>query len=106
MINSKLLKPTLNLALSVALMLPMIAVIETSVVESQQAFAQEQSQRKAKRVESIRQQYIKRFEKIQEAFDAENYGEATRQLDKLKAEEQLNNIESCLLYTSPSPRDS
>lgn len=93
MINSKLLKPTLNLALSVALMLPMIAVIETSVVESQQAFAQEQSQRKAKRVESIRQQYIKRFEKIQEAFDAENYGEATRQLDKLKAEEQLNNIE-------------
>jgi len=93
MINIKLLKPVLTTVLSAALLMPMAAVIETSVVESQQVFAQEQSQRKTKRVESIRQKLVKTFEKIQEAFDAENYAEATRQLNKLAREEELNNIE-------------
>ena len=93
MINAKFLKPILTMALSTALVLPITAVIETSVVQSQQAFAQEQSQRKTKRVESIRQKLVKTFEKIQEAFDAENYTEASRQLDKLAREEELNNIE-------------
>lgn len=93
MIKIKLLKSILATALSAALILPLSAVIETSLLDSQRAFAQEESQRKTKRVESIRQKLIKTFEKIQEAFDAENYTEATRQLDKLAKEEELNNIE-------------
>ena len=93
MINTNLLKPIVTMALSAALVLPIAGVLETSLVESQQAFAQEQSQRKTKRVESIRQGLIKTFEKVQEAFDADNFSEATRQLQKIEKEQELNNIE-------------
>jgi len=97
MISTRLLKPILTIALSTALVLPLTAVVETSLLATQQAFAQEQSQRKTKRVESIRQQHIKTFEKIQEAFDADNFTEANRQLSKLAGEGDLNNIEKAYI---------
>lgn len=61
----------------------------------QSAMAQEEQKpkRKTKKVESIRQKHIKSFEKITEAFDAENLTEANRLLDKLSKEEDLNGIE-------------
>jgi len=97
MISTRLLKPILTIALSTALVLPLTAVVETSLLATQQAFSQEQSQRKTKRVESIRQQHIKTFEKIQEAFDADNFTEANRQLSKLAGEGDLNNIEKAYI---------
>ncbi len=51
------------------------------------------TKRKAVRIESIRQKHVKNFEKINEAFDAENITEAQRLLAKLEAEPDLNNIE-------------
>ena len=93
MTSTKLLKPVLTIVLSTALVLPITALVESTLLTAQQAIAQEQSQRKTKRVESIRQSLIKDFEKIQEAFDADNFTEATRLLDKLSREGELNNIE-------------
>lgn len=70
-----------------------IAGISTPLF-GQQANAQEDKpQRKTKRVQSIRQKHIKTFEKINEAFDAENLTEANRLLTKLQAEPDLNGIE-------------
>ena len=85
-------KRLLNTVLMSALVVVATGV-EVSITSSQQAFAQEQSQRKTKRVESIRQKHIKTFEKISEAFDAEDYPTVLRFLDKLNREDDLNNIE-------------
>jgi len=76
-----------------------MAGVEVTIVDSQQAQAQEENKprRKAKRVESIRQKHIKTFEKINEAFDAENIPETTRLLNKLEKEPDLNNIEKAYL---------
>jgi len=95
MSNMKLINPLLKPVMAAALALPLLAGIETVVIESQQAQAQEENRpaRKTKRVESIRQKHIKTFEKINEAFEAENNGEASRLLSKLQSEPDLNNIE-------------
>jgi hypothetical protein len=63
---------------------------------SQSAYAQEGESKpkpRTTRVQSIRQKHIKTFEKINEAFDAENISEASSLLAKLEAEPDLNNIE-------------
>lgn len=95
------IKPLLSAALVTALMLPFVATVETVVLDSQVAHAQKdkskQPTRKAKRVESIRQKHIKTFEKIQEAFEAENNAEVKRLLDKMGREEDLNNIEKAYI---------
>ncbi|MEM7357487.1 MAG: CDC27 family protein [Pseudomonadota bacterium] len=81
--------------LSLALVLPLMVATELTFVGSQ-AVAQDdegQPRRKAVRVESIRQKHIKNFEKVNEAFDADNIAEATRVLNKIAAEPDLNNIE-------------
>jgi len=75
-------------------LLPLLSVIEVSVISSQQAYAQA----KTKKVQSIRQKHIKAFEKIQEAFEEENNREITRQLDKLSKETDLNNIEKAYIH--------
>ncbi len=93
MTSFKLVKRLSKPVISAALVMPLLVGVEVSIAPSQQAYAQEQSQRKTKRVESIRQKHIKTFEKINEAFDAEDYNSATRLLDKLAGEEDLNNIE-------------
>jgi len=81
---------------TVALITPLLLVAETAVFSSE-AFAQGntegQSKRKAVRVQSIRQKHVKNFEKVNEAFDADNTAEAKRLLDKIAAEADLNNIE-------------
>lgn len=91
----KLINPLLTPVIAAALALPLVAGVETMFVESQQAQAQEENkpQRKTKRVESIRQKHIKTFEKINEAFEAENNAEVGRLLTKLEKEPDLNNIE-------------
>jgi len=96
----KLVNPILKPVFMVALALPLMAGVEVTIVDSQQAQAQEENKprRKAKRVESIRQKHIKTFEKINEAFDAENIPETTRLLNKLEKEPDLNNIEKAYLY--------
>lgn len=66
----------------------------TTTVFGQPAAAQEDKpKRKTKKVQSIRQKHIKTFEKINEAFDAENVAEAQRLLTKLASEDDLNGIE-------------
>lgn len=78
------------------LTLPFLMVAESTIVAGQSAQAQEEQKkprRKAKRIDSIRQKHIKTYEKINEAFDAENVAEAQRLLDKLAAEPDLNNLE-------------
>jgi len=97
MTNLKLVKGLSKSVITAALALPLLAIVEVNVMPSQEAFAQEQSQRKTKRVESIRQKHIKTFEKINEAFDAEDYTAATRLLDKMRSEEDLNNIEKAYI---------
>lgn len=60
---------------------------------SQFTFAQDdEPQRQTKRVQSIPQALVKDFEKVNEAFEAENYAEAERVLATLRAKEDLNNI--------------
>lgn len=90
------LKPLLSASLSVVIMLPLIAGVEVIAFDSQQAQAQS-AKPKTKKVQSIRQKNIKVFEKIQEAFEAENNTEAKRLLDKLSREEDLNNIEKAYI---------
>ena len=65
------------------------------------AYAQESEQprRKGVRVESIRQKHIKTFERINEAFDQDNFAEAASLLAKLEADPDLNNIEKSYIYT-------
>ena len=48
--------------------------------------------RKTKKVESIPQALVKDFQKLSEAFDAENIGEAQRLIKKLESKDNLNNI--------------
>lgn len=90
----KQLKPLLTASLSIALMLPMMAAVEVVSIDSQQAFAQNSAPKpKTKKVDSIRQKLIKDFEKVQEAFEAENYPEVERVLQKIERTEGLNNLE-------------
>jgi len=93
------LKTLLTLSLTVAVMLPLLATVEVSLLDSQQAQAQKAKPEKpkTKKVQSIRQKHIKVFEKVQEAFEAENNTEAKRLLDKLAKDEDLNNIEKAYI---------
>jgi len=91
------LKPLLNATLGVAIMLPLLATVEVAVLDTQQAYAQDKEKPKTKKVQSIRQKNIKTFEKINEAFEAENNAEVTKLLDKLSREEDLNNIEKAYI---------
>ncbi|MBX2849664.1 MAG: CDC27 family protein [Acidiferrobacterales bacterium] len=72
---------------------PVIAFF-MSLALSQFAYAQEDDapQRSTKRVQSIPQALVKDFEKVNEMFEAENYGEAERILNTLRAKPDLNNI--------------
>jgi len=85
--------------LATALAMPLLVSVEVTVT-AREAVAQEegQSRRKAVRVQSIRQKHVKTFEKINEAFDAEKYNDADRQLKKLLAEPDLNNIEKAYVH--------
>ncbi|NNC99417.1 MAG: tetratricopeptide repeat protein [Gammaproteobacteria bacterium] len=79
------------------LMVPLLVAFEATV-STQEAFAQgddkpKPSSKKRVRVESILQKNVKIFEKINEAFDAENIAEANNLLAKLSADPTLNNIE-------------
>ncbi|MFT6407589.1 MAG: tetratricopeptide (TPR) repeat protein [Arenicella sp.] len=94
------LRPLISASLSVAIMLPLLAVVEVTVVDAQQAQAQTSKQKtkpKTKKVQSIRQKHIKTFEKIQEAFEIEDNTEVARLLDKMSKEEDLNNIEKAYI---------
>ncbi len=93
------IKPLLSASLGVMIMLPLMATVEVTVLDAQQANAQQSKPQKpkTKKVQSIRQKHIKVFEKIQEAFETENNAEATRLLDKLAREEDLNNIEKAYI---------
>jgi len=99
MINLKFIKTQLKsfitAALSVALLFSLLTAFETTTLNSQQAHAQKDAQptRKTKRVESIRQKLIKDFEKVNEAFEAENNSEVERLLTKITKVEGLNSIE-------------
>ncbi len=95
--KSKTSKSVISMTLCALLMLPVTAVVETTLIDSQEAHAQRAEnapKRKAKRVDSIRQKHVKAFEKIAEAQETDNFTEMTRQLDKLSKETDLNNIES------------
>ena len=92
--NIKIAKRLCKLTLMAALVMPLTSFVEVTTVEGQQAYAQA---KKTKKVQSIRQKNIKKFEKIQEVFDAGNTSEATRLLDKLSREEDLNNIEKAYI---------
>jgi len=82
-----------------ALAVPLMLGIESATTGIQEAAAQEEGdQRKTKRVQSIRQKLLKDFEKAQEAFDAKNYSEARRFIDKIEKTEGLNNIERAYVH--------
>ncbi|MGK0438682.1 MAG: hypothetical protein ACJATK_001633, partial [Paracoccaceae bacterium] len=93
------LKPLISAGVSVAVMLPLLAAVEVTIFDTQQAQAQTSKQEKPKtvKVQSIRQKHIKTFEKIQEAFETENNAEVERLLAKLSSEEDLNNIEKAYI---------
>ena len=94
------LKPLISATLSLAIMLPLLATVEVTVIDAQQAEAQTSKQKtkpKTKKVQSIRQKHIKNFEKIQEAFEIEDNIEVGRLLDKMSNEEDLNNIEKAYI---------
>lgn len=96
-----IVKPIAKPLFMAALVLPFLATVEVSLVGSQIASAQEEAakpKRKTKKVESIRQKYVKDFEKIQAAFEADNTAEVGRILDKLGSEEGLNNIERAYIH--------
>ena len=78
----------MSVAIATALTLPLASITEVVLLDSQQSYAQAK-----KRVQSIRQKHIKTFEKIQEAFDAENTSEVLKLIAKLEQDPDLNNIE-------------
>lgn len=86
----KFSKRLMSVAIAAALTLPLASITEVVLLDSQQSYAQSKS---TKRVQSIRQKHIKNFEKIQEAFDAENTSEVLRLIGKLEQDPDLNNIE-------------
>ena len=73
---------------------PMVATLHL-VGASGQASAQEEAKPKKRtvKIQTIRQKHVKTFEKINEAFDAENISGAQSLLNTLSAEPDLNNIE-------------
>ncbi len=81
-----------------ALIMPAAYTVETVVSPFQVAEAQSSPKKKARRVESIRAKHVKTFEKISEAFDAEDVAGAKALLAKLAQETDLNNIESAYLW--------
>lgn len=85
--------------MSAALLLPFVLTAEFTFVGSQAVAQEEESKprRKAVRVQTIRKQHVKTFEKINTAMDEEKYSEAKRLLDKLNVEPDLNNIEKAYL---------
>lgn len=92
-------KSTFKALCAVALLVPVILAVEATTVGLEQAQAQDAAPaRKAKRVETIRQKYVKDFTKIQEAFEEDNNAEVLRILDKLSKEEGLNNIERAYIH--------
>ena len=78
----------MSVAIAAALTLPLASITEVVLLDSQQSYAQAK-----KRVQSIRQKHIKTFEKVQEAFDAENTSEVLRLIGKIEKDPELNNIE-------------
>jgi len=84
----KIYKRLMSVAIATALTLPLASITEVVLLDSQQSYAQAK-----KRVQSIRQKHIKTFEKIQEAFDAENTSEVLKLIAKLEQDPDLNNIE-------------
>ncbi len=96
---SRAFKGALKPLLLSALVLPFSAGLESVVFESQAVQAQSDApKRKTRRVESIRQKHVKVFEKISEAFDAEDVNGAKALLNKLAKEPDLNNIENAYLW--------
>ena len=91
---NRFIKLTLSTAIAVPLMLATeYAVIDSVGTQAQAQEAAKKPRKKTRRVESIRQKHVKTFEKINEAFDAENIPGAQSLLAKLEAEPDLNNIE-------------
>lgn len=93
----KISKQACKVILLAAFTLSLASVVDLVVSPSQQAVAQTKQKKEPQRVQSIRQKHIKTFEKIQAAFDEENIPETLRLLDKLKKEDDLNNIEMAYL---------
>jgi len=87
------LKNLIGATLSVAVMLPLLATVEVTIFDTQYAHAQDKPKPKTKKVQSIRQKLIKDFEKVNEAFEAENNSEVERLLTKITKVEGLNSIE-------------
>ena len=96
---NKAIKGAIKAVALAAFVLPLTASFEVVFSDSQTAYAQsEQPKRKARRVESIRAKNVKVFEKASEALDANDIATATAQLNRLAAQEDLNNIESAYLW--------
>ena len=97
---NKIFKTFATPVFAALLVAPLMLGVEHSTLGINQAVAQEDqaSQRKTKRVQSIRQKHTKTFEKIQLAFEEKKTTEAKRLLDKLESEPDLNNIEKAYLY--------
>ena len=87
-------------AVTLATMLALPGLLMVDMIsDSSLAYAQEDKPKRAtKRVQSIPQGLIKDFEKLNEAFDAENYAEADRILNKLQAKEDLNEISRAYIH--------
>ena len=96
---NKAIKSACKVVALAAFVMPLTASFEVVLSDSQTAFAQsEQPKRKTRRVESIRAKNVKVFEKASEALDANDLAAATAQLNKLAAQDDLNNIESAYLW--------
>ncbi len=71
----------------------LLTVLLGSLLVANPALSKEDPpERKTKRVESIPQSLTKDFQKLSEAFDAENIPEAQRLIAKLESKKTLNNI--------------
>ena len=74
-----------------------VAMIVNVTMPAQTAQAQELRVCEPGRINSIRQKHVKTFEKVGEAFDAEDVAGARTLLNKLAAEEDLNNLEQAYI---------
>lgn len=85
------MKQLINLSTSSSFAIAIVLLLAQII--SVPVYAQDdEPQRQTKRVQSIPQALVKDFEKVNEAFENENYSEAESILNTLRAKDNLNNI--------------
>ncbi len=88
----QIIRKSLGFSVGISTIVLLLSLVMTQVAQAQMGGMGAPEERQTTRVQSIPQALVSDFEKVNEAFEADNYAEAERILTKLRANEGLNNI--------------